>query len=313
MADLTRSAYEAAGAPARGLRIARLRLPGAGAWSALMLLAVAAYIFVPMLAVLLYGFATRWTANVLPDGYTLRHWADAFADERFRVVLARSLGLAVATAVIDLLLVTPAAYWQRVRNPRIRPVIELLAAIPFAVPFVVIAFGLLSLSGSYVPALQGTLWLIVPAHAAIAFSFVYWAIDGSLAAANVVGLSEAARTCGAGLGSTILRVILPNIGPGMASGAILAFGVSFNEIAMVQILAGDRFETVPLYTLNLLKSMDADFNVLAVMTSVSFGITLLLSIAVVYVNRSIADAKAGAGGPAPGGPAAVATTGTAVP
>ena len=138
---------------------------------------------------------------------------------------------------------------------------------------------------------------LVPAHAAIAFSFVYWSIDGSLAAANVVALSEAARTCGASLGATIFRVILPNIGPGMASGAILAFGVSFNEIAMVQILAGDRFETVPLYTLNLLKSTDADFNVLAVMTTVSFIITLLLSIAVVYFNRSAADAKrAGAAG-----------------
>ena len=72
---------------------------------------------------------------------------------------------------------------------------------------------------------------------------------------------------------------------------------------MVQIMAGDRFETVPLYTLNLLKSTDADFNVLAVMTTVSFIITLLLSIAVVYFNRSAADAKrAGAAAPATGTP-----------
>ena len=294
MADLTRSTYDVT-VPARtstlGQALSRLGQPIAGFWGALLLLVVVAYIFIPMIAVVLYGLATRWTAHVLPDGYTLQHWVDAFTDERFRVVLLRSLGLAIVTAIIDLLLVTPAAYWQRVRNPRIRPVIELLAAIPFAVPFVVIAFGLLSLSGTYAPSLQGTLWLLVPAHAAIAFSFVYWSIDGSLAAANVVALSEAARTCGASLGATIFRVILPNIGPGMASGAILAFGVSFNEIAMVQILAGDRFETVPLYTLNLLKSTDADFNVLAVMTTVSFIITLLLSIAVVYFNRSAADAK----------------------
>ena len=304
MADVTRSAYEALGQPsgrAQSLasRLMGLKMPGL--WSALMLLLVAAYIFIPMVAVVLYGVATRWTANALPDGYTLKHWTDAFADERFRTVVMRSLGLAVATAIIDLLLVAPAAYWQRVRNPRIRPVIELLAAIPFAIPFVVIAFGLLSLSGTYTPALQGTLWLLVPAHAAIAFSFVYWSIDGSMAAANVVALSEAARTCGASLGATIFKVILPNIGPGMASGAILAFGVSFNEIAMVQILAGNRFETVPLYTLNLLKSTDADFNVLAVMTTVSFVITLLLSVAVVYFNRSAADAKRAAAGTGAGG------------
>lgn len=302
MADVTRSAYElvsdpAVAAPVRAGRVP-FRVPGL--WGALALILIAAYIFIPMLAVLLYGVATRWTANVLPDGYTLKHWTDAFADERFRAVMGRSLGLAIATAILDILLVAPAAYWQRVRNPRIRPVVELLAAIPFSVPFVVIAFGLLNLSGTYTPSLQGTLWLLVPAHVAIAFSFVYWSVDGSMAAANVVALSEAARTCGASLASTLLRVILPNIGPGMASGAILAFGISFNELAMVQILAGNRFETVPLYTLNLLKSTDADFNVLAVMTTISFAITLLLSIAVVYLNRSAADAKrAAAGTPVP--------------
>ncbi len=294
MADVTRSAYAAAEAPLaaspwlRALRTARPR----GGLTAVLLLSVAVlYILIPMLAVLLYGFATRWTANVLPDGYTMAHWVDGFTDARFRTVLGRSLGLAVATAVLDILLVAPACYWQRVRNPRIRPVLETLAAIPFAMPLVVIAFGLLQLSGEYTPALQGTLWLLLPAHAAVAFSFVYWSVDASMASAGVVGLSEAARTCGAGLAATIWRVILPNIGPGMASGAILAFGVSFNEIALVQILAGDRFETVPLYTLNLLKSTDADFNVLAVMTTVSFAITLLLSVAVVYVNRSAADAR----------------------
>ena len=293
MADLTRSIDAAAQAPASPAWLGALRSarPRGGLFALLLLGAAVLYILVPMLAVVLYSVATRWTANILPDGYTVTHWMDALADARFRTVLGRSFGLAVATAVLDLLLVAPAAYWQRVRNPRIRPVIETLAAIPFALPIVVIAFGLLQLSGDYTPALQGTPWLLLPAHAAVAFSFVYWSVDASMAAAGVVGLTEAARTCGAGLGTTLWRVILPNVGPGLASGAILAFGVSFNEIALVQILAGNRFETVPLYTLNLLKSTDADFNVLAVMTTVSFAITLLLSIGVVYLNRSAADAR----------------------
>lgn len=256
------------------------RLPGR-----LLLAAVAIYIILPMLAVVLYGLATRWTNHALPDGYTLSHWADALADEHFRVVLWRSLGLAVVTAVIDVALVTPAVYWQHVRNPAIRPVIETLAAIPFSLPYMVIAFGLLGLSGSYAPALQGTLWLLVPAHAAVAFSFVYWSIDGAMAAARVSALTEAAQTCGAGAATTLVRVILPNIGAGVASGAILAFGTSFNDVALVQILVGNRFETVQLYMLNLIKGADADFNLLAVMAGVSFIIALLLSVAVVGFGR----------------------------
>lgn len=277
-------------APVR-LRKAGRRLPVA---SLALLAATVAYIMVPMAAVVLYGLATRWSTRILPDGYTLRHWADAFADARFLAVLWRSLWLAVLVAVLDVLLVAPAVYWQRVRNPAIRPVLELLAAIPFAMPLIVIAFGLLQATGDHAPLLQGTVWLLIAAHVAVAFSFVYWAIDGSMAAAGVAALTEAARTCGAGLWTTIGRVVLPNIGPGIASGAILAFGISFNEIAIVQVLVGSRFETVPLYTLNLLKSMDADFNILAVMTTISFAITLALSVGVVSLNRGRAAPRAGA-------------------
>lgn len=260
----------------------------------LLLAATIAYIMIPMVAVLLYGVATRWSTSILPDGYTLAHWANAFVDVRFLSVLWRSVWLAVLVAVIDVLLVAPAVYWQRVRNPAIRPVLELLAAIPFAVPLLVIAFGLLQATGDHAPFLQGTVGLVVAAHVAVAFSFVYWAIDGSMAAANVLALTESSRTCGAGLWTTIRRVILPNIGPGMASGAILAFGISFNEIAIVQVLVGSRFETVPLYTLNLLKSTDADFNILAVMTTITFFITLALSIGVVALNRGPASSVGGA-------------------
>lgn len=259
--------------------------PVRASWNAVPLLVLAAlYILLPMVAVGLYSLATRWTSQILPDGYTLAHWVNGFADERFRSVLWRSLGLSVAVAVIDILLVAPAVYWQRVRNPAIRPVLEALAAIPFAMPLLVIAFGLLRATGDYWPAVQGTLGLLVAAHVAVAFSFVYWSIDGSMAAAKVEQLTEAARTCGASTGQILWRVVLPNIGPGLASGAILAFAVSFNEIAIVQITTGSRFETVQLYLLNMLKSADADFNVLAVMTMINFAVTLVLSIAVVYFN-----------------------------
>jgi len=258
------------------------RLTTAAKW--ILLGGAFAYIFIPFVAVFLYAFATRWTSNVLPDGYTWDHWVAGFTDQRFANVLLRTFLLAVAAAAVDIILVVPAVYWQRVRNPRIRPVLELLAAIPFSIPLVVIAFGLLDLSARFAPHLQGTLWLLLPAHAAVAFSFVYWSVDGAVAAADIVTLNEAARSCGANFAQILWRVVLPNIGPGIASGAILAFGVSFNELALVQLLTGSRFETVTLYTLNLLRSTDADFNILAVMTGITFLITLILSVAVVYLN-----------------------------
>jgi putative spermidine/putrescine transport system permease protein len=254
-----------------------------GRW--LLFGALAIYLLLPIIAVALYAVATRWTANILPDGYTLAYLADSLSDQRLLGATLRTAILAVVVTVATVGLVVPASYWQRVHNPRIRPLLEIAAAIPFALPYVVIAFGILALSGALAPWLQGTVWLLGLGHIAIAFPFVYWAVDAAMAAADVKRLHEAAQTCGASARTILLRVVLPNIGPGVATGAMLAFAVSFGEFALVQILVGARFETVSLYSLDLLSGTNAQFNKLAVITVITFAVVFIISAAAVYLNR----------------------------
>ena len=251
--------------------------------------AVAVYLLLPMLAVALYSLATSWTARPLPDGYTLAAWRDGLGDGRLVGAVLRTIGLAAAVLALDALLVVPAVYWQRVRNPRIRLVTEVAAAIPFALPFLVIAFGILRLAGEVAPALLGTPWLLLFGHAAIAFPFLYWAVDGAMAAASVPRLNEAAQTCGASPLQTLRHVVLPNIGPGLATGGMLVFATSFGEFALAQILVGARFETVSLYSLDLLALANADFGKLAVLTVITFVVLFAISVAVVHLNRGQAS------------------------
>jgi putative spermidine/putrescine transport system permease protein len=250
-----------------------------------LLTLVAIYFLLPMLGVVLYSFATSWTSDALPDGYTLVHWKDAFQDERTRDALWRTTWMATIVLLLDVAIVVPAVYWQRVRNPRIRLATELTAAIPFILPFVVIAFGILRLAGDYAPNLLGTWWLIWLGHAAIAFPFLYWAVDGALAAANIRHLNEAAQACGANALQTLRMIVFPNIGPGLATGGMLVFATSFGEFALVQILAGARFENVSLYSLSLLNSTVSQVNLLAVITVITFLLLFAISASVVYLNR----------------------------
>jgi putative spermidine/putrescine transport system permease protein len=247
--------------------------------------AIVLYIAVPMIAVLLYSFAGRWTSNLLPDYYTLQHWTNAFADERMRNALWRTTWMAALVLLLDILVVVPAVYWQRVRNPKIRIIAELSAAIPFVLPFVVIAFGILKLAGREFPELLGRPVIILLSHAAIAFPFLYWAVDGAMAAANVNRLNEAAQTCGATPLQTLRHIILPNISAGLAAGGMLVFATSFGEFALVQILVGARFENVSLYSLDLLSNTTSQVNLLAVLTIIVFFVLFAISIGVVYLNR----------------------------
>ena len=243
------------------------------------------YLAIPMLAVLLYSFSGRWTSNMFPDFYTLDHWRNGLTDQRLLMALWRSTWMGFAVLLLDLAIVVPAVYWQRVRNPRIRTFTELSAAIPFVLPFVVVAFGILKVMGATAPRLLGTPWIIWLGHAAIAFPFLYWAVDGAMSAANVVRLNEAAQVCGATPLQTLRLVVIPNIGAGLAAGGMLVFATSFGEFALVQILTGARFENVSLYSLDLLAQTTSQAEKLAVLTIITFVVLFAISVGVVYANR----------------------------
>ncbi len=264
------------------------RRPSTTRWAQrLLFVGLFVYFLLPMVAVVIYSLATRWTAHILPDGYTLDWWSRVFSDPTVVGAFGTTLVLATLTAILDIALVVPAAYWARVRNPRIRPVIELAAAIPFALPYLVIGFALLQFAGVVVPGLQGTFPLLVLGHAAIAFPFLYWAVDGAMAAAGIERLSEAAETCGASPFQIVRRVVLPNITPGIVSGALLAFATSFGEFAMVQTVARGVY-TIPIWSAAAIRSYSGEpgsFNRLAAVTTISFVVLFVLSAIVVYWNR----------------------------
>ncbi|MFN8590959.1 MAG: ABC transporter permease subunit [Thermomicrobiales bacterium] len=253
----------------------------------LLFAGIVLYLTIPMIAVLLYSFSGRWTSHMLPDYYTLDHWKESLTEQRLQMALWRSIWMAFAVLLLDLLIVVPAVYWQRVRNPRIRTINELAAAIPFVLPFVVIAFGILKVMGStYLTSrLLGTPWIIWLGHAAIAFPFLYWAVDGAMSAANVVRLNEAGQVCGASPLQILRYIVVPNITPGLAAGGMLVFATSFGEFALVQILAGAAFENVSLYSLDLLAQTTSQVEKLAVLTIISFVILFVISVGVVYANR----------------------------
>jgi putative spermidine/putrescine transport system permease protein len=245
---------------------------------------------IPMVAVGLYSVATRWTAQVLPDGYTLDWWAATLADTRAVSSYVTSLVLAVLTALLTVAFVVPATYWARTRNHRIGSLLETIAAIPFALPFLVIAFALHYFAGLAFPSLQGTFLILLAAYVSVTFPFVYWAVDGAMAAVDVAALSQAAETCGASAWTTLRRVIVPNIGPGIAAGAMVAFATGLGEFTIVQILASS-VRTMPIWAAERLRDSSpgaGSSSELAVVTTVTFVLLLLVSIAVAYLNRETA-------------------------
>jgi putative spermidine/putrescine transport system permease protein len=251
-----------------------------------LLAAAALYLLVPFVATALYSVATVWRSEALPDGYTLRWWGQTLTSDRLLAAGGRSLLLACGSVLVINLLVLPPLYWSRIRAPRIRTVMQLCAVLPFALPFLVIAYGireLAALSPLTAPLQTSTLLLFL-GHVAIAFPFYLWSVDAAMSAAGVERLHEAAEASGAGPATTLLRVILPNVKVGVVAGSLLAFATSIGEFSVARLTTGAAFETLPLWQVAQIQDTHGNPNGLAVVTLATFGLLFAISIVLVRLG-----------------------------
>ena len=256
----------------------------------LFLLLVAIYLLVPLVATLVFGLQGN-------NGLDFHSYQEIFTDKNFGQTLLLSLELALATTVLSIALITPTVYWVQLRLPRLRLLLDILSLVPFAVPPIIMSLGLLEVYGSsnmfinvlslgLVPVLSNnpfnivnTPQLLVCAYVIVALPYVYRPIDNSMRAINTIVLTEAAYSLGSGWWRTFLRVIMPNIWPGVISGALLTFSTAMGEFTLASLFG---IFTFPIY-LNGVGQSDA--HKAASLSILSFMLTLLCVLGIILLVR----------------------------
>lgn len=209
-------------------------------WAWLTFAVGAAYFFIPLIATLEFSLRMR------RGEYSFDAYRIVFGDERFQATFSYSVGAAVATIVLGVLIVVPTAYWIRLRMPQMRPVVEFITLLPLIIPAIVIVFGYIRMYGSSSPlpflaTARGTDALLVIGYATLALPYMYRAVDTGLRTIDVRTLTEAAQILGAGWTTIITRVILPNVLIAVLSGAFLTFAIVLGEFTLASLLNRPAF------------------------------------------------------------------------
>jgi putative spermidine/putrescine transport system permease protein len=257
----------------------------------LLFLVFALYLLFPLVGVFLFSIATTWFDTVLPAGYTLDHVTATINDPLFVPTVGRSLIASIATILVSVVLMTPTVFLVHVAAPRLRPVIEFLSLLPFALPTIVLALSLIRTYSERPLVLSGTPQLLILAYVVTGLPFMYRALDNSLRAIDTAVLSEASSTLGASRWMTFRRVILPNIGPGIIAGALLVFSVSFGEFTLSSFLVGDAWKTSGVWTVAI---WDDQPHKTTVMVMIGFAISWLISLVILFAFRKRATIDIGA-------------------
>jgi spermidine/putrescine transport system permease protein len=252
----------------------RLRTLALGTWAALALICL----FVPIFIVALYSFnSPEGRFNFTWSGFTLDQWKDPFAVDGLGDALANSLLIGALATLIAVVLGTFMALALVRHSFRGRGATDGLVFLPLATPEVVLGAALLGLFlTSSVP--RGFITILI-AHVMFTLGYVVVTIKARLEGMDV-HLEEAAMDLGANEWTTIRRITLPLIAPGVAAAALLAFAISIDDFVITSFNAGQT-STFPLFIYGASRQgVPPQVNVLATAL-------LLLVLALMFVNLAV--------------------------
>ena len=179
----------------------------------------------------------------LPDGHlSLVHYRELFGDDAWRSAVLQSLLIGIAATVIATSLGGLAAIGLWRLASRGAETVRLLTLAPLIVPPVVSALAFYKLFAEL--GLIDTFLGVTLAHALLASPYVLITTAASLA--NIDRRQEqASRSLGGSSMQTIRWVIVPQILPGLVTGAIFAFLASWDEIVVTLFVASQAVYTLP--------------------------------------------------------------------
>jgi ABC-type spermidine/putrescine transport system permease subunit II len=200
------------------------------------------FLTAPLFVVVPAAFNSSSLLQFPPRAWSLRWFAQYFADPAWLNATWTSLKVALAVAVLATLLgLASAVALARARFAG-RTVVRALIMAPLVAPVVVVAVGLYSLFLR--TGLNGTLWAIVIGHTVVTFPYATVVIGAALAEVDP-RLERAAIGLGAHPLRAFLNVTLPLIRPGLVVAALFGFLISFDEVVIAIFVTSAETMTLP--------------------------------------------------------------------
>jgi putative spermidine/putrescine transport system permease protein len=233
----------------------------------ILLIVFATYFLIPLLALL--NFSTK---DPFTKERSLAAWRALVQDPTMTDAITTSLLLALLTVVGMVVLLVPTMIWVKLRVPRATRLIEFLCLLPLTIPALVILVGMDNVY-AWVNYLVGESPLTLTfVYVVLVLPYSYRAIDASLSSLDATTLAEAARSLGASWFTVIVRVIVPNIWPGVLGGAFIAVALVLGEFTIASL---SHYNTLPVVIVFISKA-NAPESMAAALASLLFAALLLV-------------------------------------
>jgi spermidine/putrescine transport system permease protein len=243
--------------------------------------AVYAFLHLPLLVLVLFSFNDS-KFSVDWAGFTLDWYRRLLERPDILRGLKASLIVGGVSTVVSAVLGTLVALALARHRLRGRTAFEGFLYVPIVTPEIVVGISLLILFALMKVPLGLT--TITIAHVAFCLSFVVIVVLARLEGMDRT-LEEAAMILGADEVTTFWKVTVPQLWPGILSGALLAFTMSFDDFVITSFVSGSGSSTLPIVVYGMVRrNVEPSINAIST-------IILLVTTALIYLADRLAREK----------------------
>ena len=233
--------------------------------------------YVPILVVIVYSFNVSKNTTVW-GGWTLDWYRKMAKNRGLLEALKNSLVLALLSSGAAGIIGTLGAVGMARIQWKSKAAIEYLSTLPIMIPEIIL--GMVFMAFFAMLGLPFGMVTLVLGHTTFCVPYVFMMVEASLVGIDR-SLGEAAKDLGASERRAFFDITLPLIAPAVASGMLLAFAMSLDDVVISIFVTGARTNTLPIRIYTQLKSgvtpeINALCTIMLVVTFLLVGLSRLL-------------------------------------
>ena len=230
------------------------------------------FFYLPILYIIIFSFNDSRSLTKF-GGFSLRWYEKMFADSTMMEAVLYTVIIAVIATVVATVVGTITAIGLSKSRKVVQKMVERINDLPVMNPDIVTAISLLMFF-SVLTVKKGFGTLLI-AHIMFCIPYVMLSVTPKLRSLDP-NLIDAAMDLGATPFQALTKVIVPQIKPGIVSGALIAFTMSFDDFVISYFTTGNGVNNISILVYTMSKRVNPSINALP--TIVILLITLVLGV-----------------------------------
>ena len=230
------------------------------------------FFYLPILYIIVFSFNDSRSLTKF-GGFSLRWYEKMFADSTMMEAVLYTVIIAVIATVVSTVVGTITAIGLSKSRKVVQKMVERINDLPVMNPDIVTAISLLMFF-SVLTVKKGFGTLLI-AHIMFCIPYVMLSVTPKLRSLDP-NLIDAAMDLGATPFQALTKVIVPQIKPGIVSGALIAFTMSFDDFVISYFTTGNGVNNISILVYTMSKRVNPSINALS--TIVILLITLVLGV-----------------------------------